>query len=230
MATLTSPQQLLPCHRWVLSCVHIDEFGVGETLTLKPIGVSGAAPHWPLSCPGADSELLTRAHGKKRWSPGDSWGFRLRSPLRSYLQAQAPLPLPHHREQVCSVLGDREGASPLYPGGEGCIELPRSPTTGRQKPGSCTPLQAVALEGPACQFLVLCVPRGRGRLEEGTWAGVGVAGWRRGGLGSCSKGPSSLLCSFLSPGLAFHLRLHVCQTLIKAPASPVSAPVSSLPP
>ncbi|XP_059003944.1 ETS translocation variant 4 isoform X1 [Mustela lutreola] len=71
-----------------------------------------------------------------------------------------------NKSLVCS--GDREGAFSLCPGGEGCIELPRFPPVGRrgrQNPGFCIPLQAVALEGPACPFLVLCVPRGKGRLE-----------------------------------------------------------------
>lgn len=47
--------------------------------------------------------------------------------------------------------------------------------------------------------------------------------------GLCSQGPLPLLCLFLGPGLGFHLHLHyICQTLIKAPASPVSSPLSSL--
>lgn len=44
---------------------------------------------------------------------------------------------------------------------------------GRQKSGSCTPLQAVALEGPACPFLVLC------SQKQGE-AGVRNLGWGRG--------------------------------------------------
>lgn len=43
---------------------------------------------------------------------------------------------------------------------------------GRQQPASCTLLQAVALEGPTWQFLVLFVPR----VGE---AGVRNLGWGR---------------------------------------------------
>lgn len=141
---------------------------------------------------------------------------------RSTLEAQALLPLPHHREQEFVLFWGTKKEHPHFILVGGSIELPISPTVGRQKPRSCTPLQAVALEGPACQFLVLCVPRGRGRLEEGTWDGGGVAGGDREGWLPALEA----LCPFLGPGLGSHLHLHhICQTLIKAPASPILCPL-----
>lgn len=46
--------------------MYIDEFGVGETLTLKPTDVFGSDPHWPISRP-AQTQLLTRVNGKEKW-------------------------------------------------------------------------------------------------------------------------------------------------------------------
>lgn len=149
------------------------------------------------------------------------------SPLASsqvLLRGPCPTPSPPSQRTSLFCSGDR-GASSLYPGGEGCIELPRSPTVGRQKPRSCTPPPSCDPEGPACQFSVLCVPRaGRGwRKEPGVGEGLLV---EEGGLGSYSQGP--LPFPRPRPGI-YHLHLRfVCRTLIKAPASPVSSPVSSL--
>lgn len=150
-------------------------------------------------------------------------------PASSQVLLRGPCPTPSPPSQRTSLFcSGARGASPLHPGGEGCIELPRSPTVGRQKPSSCTPPPSCDPEGPACQFSVLCVPRARGgrRKESGVGEGLLV---EEGGLGSGSQGP--LLCLCLGLGLGYHLHLHlhlVCRTLIKAPASPVSFPVSSL--
>ena len=175
----------------MLPCVHIDEFGVGGTLTLKSTDVFGADPPNPWEGKAETTQV-------QKWGLRNSWGSHLWPFPRPSLKAQAPLPLPSHRKQEF-VLGEKEGMPPLYPGGEGCTELPRPPMAGRQKTGSCIPVQAVAPEGPAClPVLGALFPEAGGGWKKGLGWGRGCW-WRQGGLGACSEGP--LLCLFLGPGL-----------------------------
>lgn len=127
-----------------MPCVHIDEFAVGETLTLKPTDV------WNI--PTGPSVALVQTLS---CSP-DMWEGKVEIPQVKLLGAsppassqvllRGPCPTPSPPSQRTSLFcSGARGASPLHPGGEGCIELPRSPTVGRQKPSSCTPLQVVTL-------------------------------------------------------------------------------------
>lgn len=105
----------------MLPYVYIDEFGVGETLTLKPTDVFGGDPHWPISCPAQTLSCSPEPMGRKSGDTASAkvasrelLGFHLWSLPRSCLDAHAPLPLPCHREQEFVLLWGTEKERPHF--------------------------------------------------------------------------------------------------------------------